>query len=101
MDVWKGKDHTCAYFDKAEVGEHSITIDVYCGDNGYELWLFEREIELSETDYDFIVNQIKSLSRFEKKPIDDGFRGYTKFRFDEEKELFDYIDGILVDLKSI
>lgn len=101
VDVWKGKDHTCAYFDKAEVGEHSITIDVYCGDNGYELWLFEREIELSETDYDFIVNQIKSLSRFEKKPVDDGVRGYTQFRFDEERELFDYIDRIIVDLKSI
>lgn len=99
VDMWK--DHACTFFEKAKVGERSITIDVYCGDDGYELWLFERERELSEPDYDFIVNQIKSLSRFEKKPIDDGFRGYTHFRFDEEKELFDYIDGILVNLKSI
>lgn len=99
VDMWK--DHACTFFEKAKVGEHSITIDVYCGDNGYELWLFEREKELSETTYDFIINQKKSLSRFEKKPVDDGFRGYTQFRFNEEKEMFDYIDGILVDLKSI
>ena len=99
VDMWK--DHACTFFEKAKVGEHSITIDVYCGESGYELWLFEREKELSVTDYDFIVNQINSFSRFEKKPIDDGYRGYTQFRFDEEKELFDYIDGILADLKSI
>ena len=99
VDMWK--DHACTFFEKAPIGNHSITIDVYCSETGYELWLFEREKELSELDYDSVVNRINLLSRFEKKPIDDGFRGYTQFGFDEEKKLLDFIDGLLLELKSI
>lgn len=103
VDLWDDKTNYCAFFEKADIGEHSITIDVYCNDFGYELRLFERNKEISESDYKQIITKIKTLSKFEKREVGNkgNYIGVAKFDFYDEVGVFSYLDEILEELKTI
>lgn len=103
VDLWNDKSNYCVFFEKANIKEMPITIDVYCGDYGYELRLFMRGVIFAEKDFDQLVEKVKSLSKFQKQIEENGnCRGICRdFGFYDEKKLYDYIDALLEELKSI
>lgn len=102
VDLWNDKSNYCAFFDKANIMEMPITLDIYCGDYGYELRLFIRGAILAETDFDQLQEKIKTLSKFQKQIEDNGnCRGVCRdFGFYDEEKLYNYIDTLLEELKS-
>lgn len=103
VDLWNDKSNYCVFFEKANIKEMPITIDVYCGDYGYELRLFMRGAIFAETDFDQLLEKVKSLSKFQKQIEDNGnCRGVCRdFGFYDEEKLYDYIDALLEELKTI
>lgn len=92
--------NNCCVLEKAPINDNlTISVDIYCGEFGYDLRLFCRDRELSEKDFDTLKQKANVFQMFQKTENKGNY--VIHFDFFDETRLYFFIDQILQDLKSL
>ncbi len=96
-DVWIYNNHV-AVFEKGEIGDVPIVVDVVCSEEGYDVDIFTRDAN-KVNDFMRIKDTITALCEHHSKR-EDNSRITRHFNFTEEEGLCRFIDGLLSELKE-
>ena len=97
--LWIYGNHD-AVFEGAVIDNIYLKMDIWCYEFGYDVLFWSPEDKnTSENDFNYLINNIKSLDGFVKK---EGTKNQIirQFRFEEEGCLFSFIKALLSELTN-
>ncbi|MCR5554707.1 MAG: hypothetical protein K6F29_04145 [Bacteroidales bacterium] len=90
----------CCILEGAPISNNQkIEIGIWCGENGYELILHGIDGNLSEDDFEKLKQSATTFQKFQKTEEPNEYSSH--FSFFEEDKLYEFIDKILEELKSL
>ena len=87
-----------AVLHEAKVKDTSISVDIYCKEQGYTIVLFNRQGNIPEEVFADLKNSLKSLNGFEKRPNANN-QYELRLGFNEEDKVFSFVDHFLKELR--
>ena len=96
--LYSTSSQKAAVLHEAKVKDITISVDIYCDEQGYTIVFFNRQGNIQEETFADLKNSLKSLNGFEKRP---NANNQYEFRlgFNEEDNVLSFVDNLLKELR--